>query len=92
MTTLTKIEVRIAQFMILCASILASKRWFSWLLKIPVFILFVFGFVITRPYEWVYAWLYKQNYGKDLDILDIVQKMMDISYTEPLKNIVDIFM
>ena len=91
MTTLTKLEVRIAQFFTLCAFILVSKRWFSWLLKIPAFILFVCGFIITRPYEWIYVWLYKRRYGKDLGISDIIQRVMDMTGTERFVDIVDIF-
>ena len=91
MTTLTKIEVRIAQFTALCMYILISKRWFSWLLKMPTFILLVCGFIITRPYEWIYVWLYKRRYGKDLGISDIILRVMDMSGTERFVDIVDIF-
>ena len=92
MTTLTKIEVRIVQFMILCGFILVSKRWFSWLLKVPVFTLLVCGFIITRPYDWIYTRLCKRHYGKNLSLLDIAHKLLDMSYTERFVDIVDIFM
>ena len=92
MTTLTKIEVKIVQFMMLCAIILVSKHWFSWPLKIPAFILLVCGWVITRPYEWIYVWLYKRCYGKDNDVLDIARKMTYTAYTERFVNMADIFM
>lgn len=91
MTTLTKIEVKIVQFMLLCTFILVSKHWFSWLLKIPAFILLVCGWVITRPYEWIYVWLYKRCYGKDNDVLDIAHKMVDIASTERFENMIGIF-
>lgn len=91
MTTLTKIEVRITQFIMLCTFILVSKHWFSWLLKIPAFTLLVFGFIITRPYEWIYVWLYKRCYGKDNDVYDAANKIIGEASTEQFANIVEIF-
>ena len=90
MTILTKIEVRIAQFFTLCLSILVSERWFSWLLKIPAFILLVCGLIITRPYEWIYVWLCKRRYGK-ASASDIEQKLRGMTCTDQFMNIVDIF-
>jgi hypothetical protein len=56
MTILDKIEVKIVQFMTLSMYILLSRKWFAWLLKLPVFVLLVCGWIITRPYEWPYTW------------------------------------
>jgi len=55
MTIFDKIEVKLAQFATLCTYILLSKRWFAWLMKVPVFVLFVCVWAITRPYEWTYG-------------------------------------
>lgn len=91
MTTLTKIEVRITQFIMLCTFILVSKRWFSWPLKMPSFVLLVCGFVITRPYEWIYVWQYRRWYGKNIDAAEIAEKMMYASGTERFTDIVEVF-
>ena len=56
MTIFDTIEVKIVQFAILSLTILLSKKWFAWLLKLPVFALLVCAWIITRPYEWTYAW------------------------------------
>jgi hypothetical protein len=56
MTIFDKIEVKIVQFVTLSTYILLSRKWFAWLLKLPVFVLLVCAWIITRPYEWPYAW------------------------------------
>ena len=56
MTIFDKIEVKIVQVFTLSIYILLSRKWFAWLLKLPVFVLLVCAWVITRPYKWPYAW------------------------------------
>ena len=56
MTIFDKIEVKLTQFATISLTILLSKKWFAWLLKLPVFVLLVCAWVITRPYEWLYTW------------------------------------
>lgn len=62
MTIFDKIDIRLAQFATISIAILLSKKWFAWLMKIPVFALFVFVWVITYPYFWARTWT-KQCHG-----------------------------
>lgn len=64
MTIFDKIEVKMVQVFTLSLYILLSRKWFVWLLKLPVFALLVCAWVITRPYEWLYAWA-KTRYVTD---------------------------
>ena len=52
MTIFDKNEVKIVQFVTLSTYILLSRKWFAWLLKLPVFVLLVCAWIITRPYAW----------------------------------------
>lgn len=56
MTIFDKIDIKLAQFATLSITILLSRKWFTWLMKLPVFALFACVCVITRPYFWARTW------------------------------------
>ena len=52
MTIFDKIDIKLVQFATLSITILLSRKWFTWLMKLPIFALFVCVWVITYPYFW----------------------------------------
>lgn len=61
MTTFDKIDTKWVQITALCITILLSRKWFTWLIKMPIFALFVCVWVIAYPYFWAHCWLKKHR-------------------------------
>lgn len=56
MTIFDKIDVKLVQFSTISITIFPSRKWFTWLMKLPVFALFVCVWVITYPYFQARTW------------------------------------
>ena len=94
MTIFDKIEVKLTQFAALSLTILLSRKWFAWALKLPVFALLVCAWVITRPYEWLY-WLYTwattRHATKAYAFYERAIRLQEKACTEKLVDLINIF-
>ena len=91
MTIFDKIEVKIVQFVTLSTYILLSRKWFAWLLKLPVFVLFVCALVITRPYEWLYAWATTRHATEADAFFERAMWLQEKACTEKFEDLIMIF-
>ena len=91
MTIFDKIEVKIVQFVTLSLTILLSRKWFAWALKLPVFALLVCAWVITRPYEWPYAWATTRNSTEADAFYERAIWLQEKACTEKFEDLIMIF-
>ena len=91
MTIFDKIEVKLIQFSALSMTILLSRKWFAWPLKLPVFALLVCVWVITRPYEWLYIRATTRNATEANAIFKKVILFNEKTWTEKLEDFIMVF-
>ena len=91
MTIFDKIEVKLVQFATLGTYILLSRKWFSWLLKLPVFVLFVCVWVITRPYEMTYTWKTTHQFMAADDFYERAMWLQEKACTKKLEDLIMLF-
>lgn len=88
MTTFDKIDIKLAQFATLSITILLSRKWFTWLMKLPVFALFVCVWVITYPYFWARTWTKRRH---AITISEWEGWLIEKAVTKKLIDFVDFF-
>lgn len=91
MTIFDKIEVKLTQFAALSLTILLSRKWFAWALKLPVFALLVCAWVITRPYEWLYTWATTRHATEADAFYERAIWLQEKACTEKLVDLINIF-
>ena len=88
MTTFDKIDTKWVQITALCIAILLSRKWFTWLMKMPIFALLVCVWVITYPYFWARCWL-KKHHG--ITYFEQEIWLLEKVCTEKFKDLIMIF-
>ena len=91
MTIFDKIEVKLTQFEALSLTILLSRKWFAWALKLPVFALLVCAWVITRPYEWLYTWTTTRHATEADAFYEKAIWLGEKAFTEKFEDLIMIF-
>lgn len=91
MTIFDKIEVKLVQFATLGTYILLSRKWFSWLMKLPVFVLFLCVWVIARPFEMVYTWKTTHRFVATDDFYERAIWLHEKACTEKFVDLIMLF-
>lgn len=88
MTIFDKIDIKLVQFVALSIAILLSRKWFTWLMKLPVFALFVCMWVITYPYFWARIWTKRRH---AITFSEWEGWLVEMAVTKKLIDFVDFF-
>ncbi len=88
MTIFDKIDVKLVQFSAISITIFLSRKWFTWLMKLPAFALFVCVWVITYPYFQARTWAKRCH---AITFSEWENWLIEIACTEKLVDLIMIF-
>ncbi len=91
MTKLEFIMAKEVQTNAIAFSILESKKWFSWPLKIPAVGVLAGGVIVSNLTSFIYGSIYYAREGQVLDETEFKRHMAELAYTEKYRNIVKKF-
>lgn len=88
MTIFDKIDTKLVQISALSLTILLSRKRFTWLMKLPIFVLYLCVLVITDPYFIAHCWL-KKHHG--ITYSEQEKWLIEKVCTEKFKDLIMIF-